>query len=83
MISDKRNPKQRSPENLKKKKKLKFSLMIGSNVFKNKFRTDHIIFEQYVTEVSVGVLSVIFPLKNIINLKRLYASNNFRYKLSI
>ena len=49
-----------------KKKKHKFYLMIGSNILKNKFGRDHIIYAQFVTEISLGVLSVIFPLKVII-----------------
>ena len=52
-----------------KKRKHKFYLMIGSNVLKNKFGRDHIIYAQFVTKISLGVLSVIFQLKVIIILK--------------
>ena len=62
------NPQQLNPVNLKKRKQ-KFCLMIGSNVLKNKIVRDHIIYAQSFTEVSIGVLSVIFPLKLIIILK--------------
>ena len=60
------NPQQLNPE---KKRKHKFYLMIGSNVLKNKFGRDHIIYAQFVTKISLGVLSVIFQLKVIIILK--------------
>ena len=43
--------------------------MIGSNLLKNKFERNHVIHAQPVTEVSIGVLSVIFPLKIIIILR--------------
>ena len=43
--------------------------MIGSNLLKNKFGRNHVIHAQPVTEVSIGVLSVIFPLKIIIILR--------------
>ena len=43
--------------------------MIGPNVLKTKFGRDHIIYAQSVTEVSIVVMSVIFPLKIIIILK--------------
>ena len=43
--------------------------MIGSNLLKNKFGRNHVIHAQPVTEISIGVLSVIFPLKIIIILR--------------
>ena len=58
-----------STQKTRKKRKLKFCLMIGSQVSEHKFVSDHIIFAQSVTEVSIGVLSVIFPLKIIMILK--------------
>ena len=63
---EKGNPQQLNPENLKKQK---YYLMIASNALKNKFGRDHIIYAQSVTEVSIGVLSVIFRLKIIMILK--------------
>ena len=42
---------------------------MGSNVLKNKFERDHIISAQSVTEVTIGFLSISFPLKIIIILK--------------